>query len=373
MKMDKLNSLFVCLLSICLITTSCTEDDETTQFTDNFDRSAMLSFWADNIIIPAFMYYDVVLDDLVGAKDAFLADKSDNTLADLRTSWLNAYKAWQYVSMFDIGKAEEIGYRNFVNIYPSDVALIETHIANGSGSYNLTLPSTFDAQGFPALDYLLFGLSTDANEQLNTLAQTNYANYLSDLVDRLKALNSEVINDWQNGYRNSFAGNNGSSATASTDKMVNDFLFYYEKFFRAGKVGIPAGVFSGNPMSGAVEAPYSAVYSKELFFEGFNAIKRFFNGEGFGDNTGGNSIKQYLDYVAEANGTENIATLINEQWAIAEELANTLPDNFKEQVETDNLKMLNTYDELQKVVPLLKVDMMQALNIQVDYVDADGD
>lgn len=35
--------------------------------------------------------------------------------------------------------------------------------------------------------------------------------------------------------------------------------------------------------------------------------------------------------------------------------------------------MLQTYDELQKNVILMKVDMLQALNINVDYVDADGD
>jgi hypothetical protein len=35
--------------------------------------------------------------------------------------------------------------------------------------------------------------------------------------------------------------------------------------------------------------------------------------------------------------------------------------------------MTNAYDELQKVVILLKVDMLQAFNVNVDYVDADGD
>jgi hypothetical protein len=35
--------------------------------------------------------------------------------------------------------------------------------------------------------------------------------------------------------------------------------------------------------------------------------------------------------------------------------------------------MTLTYDVLQKVVILLKVDMLQAFNINVDYVDADGD
>jgi hypothetical protein len=44
-----------------------------------------------------------------------------------------------------------------------------------------------------------------------------------------------------------------------------------------------------------------------------------------------------------------------------------------EEVETSNVNMLRTYDELQKNVILMKVDMFQALSIQVDFVDADGD
>ena len=35
--------------------------------------------------------------------------------------------------------------------------------------------------------------------------------------------------------------------------------------------------------------------------------------------------------------------------------------------------MLEAYDKIQAAVVLMKVDMLQALNINVDYVDADGD
>ena len=48
-------------------------------------------------------------------------------------------------------------------------------------------------------------------------------------------------------------------------------------------------------------------------------------------------------------------------------------DNLVEQVETNNTEMLQAFDQLQKNVILLKVDMMQALSISVDYVDSDGD
>jgi len=35
--------------------------------------------------------------------------------------------------------------------------------------------------------------------------------------------------------------------------------------------------------------------------------------------------------------------------------------------------MLSAYDEVQKAVSMLKVDMFSAMSISVDYVDADGD
>ena len=50
-----------------------------------------------------------------------------------------------------------------------------------------------------------------------------------------------------------------------------------------------------------------------------------------------------------------------------------LNTNFSEQVNQENLKMLITYDVIQANVVFLKVDMLQVLNISVDYVDADGD
>jgi len=196
---------------------------------------------------------------------------------------------------------------------------------------------------------------------------------LNDLVDRLFYLNQSILQDWESNFKTTFINNSGSSATASTDKMVNDFLFYYEKFFRAGKIGIPAGVFSGNTLGHTVEAPFSGIYSKQLCLSAFDAIQNFFSGESFDGSSTGTSLKQYLQSVAEANNTEDIAQKIINQWQLAEEKILDLENNFKEQVETDHLKMLAAYDEIQKSVVTMKVDMMQALNIQIDYVDADGD
>ena len=367
------NLLRICVLLIIVIAFSCNDNGSNNpMFTDNFDRGNMLEFWADEIIIPAYNSYSNSLQDFSQKTDTFFSDPTPSKLQALRDAWLAAYLDWQSVSMFEIGKAEETSIRNFTNIYPTDIDLINNNLL--SGNFNLVLPSNFTAQGFPALDYLLFGSQNSDEEIFDYLLQDDVSSYFISLVDRLNSLTTAVLDDWNGDYRNTFTSNIGSSATASTDKLVNDFLFYYERFLRAGKVGIPAGVFSGSEEPGLVEGKYSSVYSKQLFEKGFSSIVSFFNGISFDGQAQGSSLNQYLDWVfQESNGAFDIAQDINEKWANVELALSNVGDNFGQQVMDDNSKMLALYDELQRAVPTLKADMLQALNIQIDFVDADGD
>ncbi len=359
-------------LSILISFSSCSDEGEgPSPLADDFDRKGMLEFWADQIIIPSYEEYRRSLELLLEAGNTFYNNPAINELVDLRNKYLEAYASWQKVSMFEIGKAEEIGFRNYTNIYPIDASLIQENIQNGT--YNLELPSNFDAQGFPALDYLLYGLADTDQEIIDVLKDNEYKTYLIELILRLNTLTDIVFTDWENSYRDNFISNNGSSATASVDKMVNDLIFYYERFLRAGKIGIPAGVFSGSLISQSVEAPYSSQFSKILCLEGLETVERFFKGESHDSSVNGPSLMDYTDYITDINNTPNISSRIVSQWDVARTKINALDDSFKNQVELDNSKMLEAYDELQKAVILLKVDMLQALSIQVDFVDADGD
>jgi len=377
MQLSKFNSFLFIGLSLFFIS-SCGDNEPTPEMEmevdmmpEAFDRRVMLSDWANEIIVPAFEAYTRALSDLVTAKDNFIAIPDELRYDQLVNAWLNAYFSWQRVSMFDIGKAEEIGLRNFTNIYPTDVALINENIQNQN--YNLELPSNFDAQGFPALDFLLFGLAEDKSEIISLLTNQNRVQYLDDLVNRLFDLGTLVNNDWQNGFTETFIDNDGSSATSSVDKLVNDYLFYYERYLRAGKIGIPAGVFSGSPLSATVEAPFSNIYSKQLFLTGLEAVVKFFYGRSFDDLRNVQSLNEYLNFVRAQNQTADISSSITNQFESIYVKADLLSSSLKEQIENDNIVMLETYDELQKAVVLLKVDMLQALNIQIDFVDADGD
>ena len=74
-------------------------------------------------------------------------------------------------------------------------------------------------------------------------------------------------------------------------------------------------------------------------------------------------FNQYFNENSELNPLDNYA----------KSKVEALDESFANQITADKVKFLETYDAIQKVVVLLKVDMLQALNINVDYTDADGD
>ncbi|SEP57861.1 imelysin family protein [Neolewinella agarilytica] len=344
---------FLLLLFISACTTNNGDDDGPEPVA--FDRQAMLANWADNLIAPAYEALEAALISLDLAAQVYEENPNSISRAQLESRFESAYLSWQRASPFSLGKAEEIRLRGQLNTYPTDVSLIEENLANLNG-INLELPSQAAAQGLPALDYLLFSLSEDA---LNN--SPAYRSYLKQLTSRMVSL-TRIVRDDLAVNRDAYIQNDGNSATASIDRTVNDYIFYFEKFLRAGKVGIPAGVFSDDPLADRAESLYAG-QSKALFLAGLNGSEQFFN----------NGLNDYLDALGVERSGELLSQQINDQFAAIKAAANSLNDNFSTQVENDNTAMLQLYDELQKQVVFLKVDMLQALSINVDYVDADGD
>lgn len=366
---------FLVLVGLLMVIVGCSEDDTTDGQSDNFDRKAMLENWADNIIIPSYESYVSKLNDLKSSTAAFTSEPTSENLVVVRASWLEAYIAWQYVGMFEIGKAEELTLINYSNVYPTNTEDMEETIA--SGSFNLASVNKQDEQGLAAIDYMINGLGANDDEivavYLQETAGSNHDDYLVALIDNLISLSSMVLDDWKTGYRDEFVSDEGSTATSAVNKLINDYIFYYEKHLRAGKIGIPAGVFSSTPLSDRVEALHSKGSSKILFDAGLDAMQDFFNGKHFGSDQTGESMSSYLDFLNSIKDGDDLSGIINAQFESARQTASTLNDNFQAQVNSDNNAMLQVYDQLQVNVVNLKVDMLQALNVKVDFVDADGD
>ena len=364
--------LFLLLLISCVISACNTSTDEQQiDSIDNFDRGVLLADLTDGIIIPAYQDFAGKMATLKSAGQNFTVSPDVVTLDVLRTAWYNAYRTWQKVEMFNIGKAEELQYSFYMNVYPLSVADVENNVENGG--YSLNAVNNQDAQGFPALDYLLYGVAdndTDILAKYTTdVKAAGYKDYITNVLNQMDELTQQVLSDWTGSYRTNFVQSADNTTTSSLNKLVNDFIFYYEKGLRANKIGIPAGIFSSSPLANKVEAFYKGDISKELATVALQAVENFFNGKQYNGATSGESFRSYLNYLQR----EDISTGINNQLNVAQSQLSGLTNSFYQQVNTDNTQMTLTYDELQKVVILLKVDMLQAMNINVDYVDADGD
>ena len=372
--MFKKSIIYINLLFLLSIFFSCTDSSEPNQdfIVDNFDRQSLLINITDNIILPAFEDFRGKIEVLEQSVTTFGNDPALASLEQVQSHWLEAYKTWQYIEMFNLGKAEEIYYIQKMNTYPATVSKIENNIS--TGIYDLeSNNNNWVAQGFPTLDYLLFGI-TDNNTKTLVFYQNNdniaHLEYLKDVVSQMVSITEVVHQDWVL-TRDAFVSSSGNSATSSLNILTNDFIYYFEKGLRTNKIGIPSGVFSANnTRPSKVEAYYNSNVSKLLSLEALKAVKNFFIGKSYNSTSLGESLKDYIEYMTEDT---TITSAILTKFDESSGLINDLNDNFVTQINSNNSLMISAFDKLQEGVILLKTDMLSVLSISVDYIDADGD
>ncbi len=360
-----------------LIFISCsTDNDVDEEQVADFDRGAVMENYANNIIIPRYNDFKLSLDNLKSSVDSYVANPTFSTHEEAHNMWLESYKKWQYVEMFNIGKAEEIMFFNSINTYPVNQDRINDNIDNGN--YTLSNPNDWSCQGFPGLDYLLHGIGEDIIEINGLFKQQNkYGTYIKVVVSKMIENTNLVLENWTT-YKSDFISSTDNTATSDFNMLTNDFVYYFEKGLRTNKVGIPAGVFSNIPLDINIEAYFSSInaidnVSKDLLIEALNAVKLMFTGTSK-SGTSGPSFKSYLDYTKTINNNGvDIGAEIVSKISTAEQKIGELNEDFIYQINTDNTKMLATFDALQTIVVNLKTDMLSLFNVAVDYQDADGD
>ena len=366
----------ISILSIFIISCSSSSDDEQSTIPE-FDRSAVLINYADNIILPRLNNFKSSVDYLKESGDAYVDSPDMTTYTELHNSWLEAYINWQYVEMFNIGKAEEIMFFSKTNTYPVNEGRIQENINNQKT--DLSNPNDWSCQGFPGLDYMIHGIANTENEIINQYIQNPLnGKYLKVVLNELNNNTDLVLNDW-NTYRNTFVNSIENTATSAFNMLTNDFVYYFEKGLRTNKIGIPSGVFSNNPLSNKVEAYYSSKngiedVSRDLIENALNAVDLVFQGKSSNQSPVGPSFKTYLDFIKANNvSADDIGSIVVNKIQTANQKILDLNKNFINQVENDNGKMLAAFDALQTIVVNLKTDMLSLFNVAVDYTDADGD
>ena len=99
----------------------------------------------------------------------------------------------------------------------------------------------------------------------------------------------------------------------------------------------------------------------------------FFNGKAYNTSAQGESLSSYLDELNAIKNGVDLSEIINSQFDVARTSVAALGSFESELSQNPPSTFLEAYNEVQRLVPLLKVDMVSAMSISIDFADADGD
>lgn len=367
-------AVFVGLL-LSLSFSACTGDDDDDSNNIDFDRSAMLSYIANDIIVSSYQALQAAVSDMDAAVAAFQANPTANNLADLQIKHKAAWMAWQRCSMYEFGPAGNIVLRQSVNTFPTDTAQINSSVS--TGVYDLEDPGFIDAKGFPALDYLLNGLGNDNTAILAMYTTdpdaTSRSSFLFFVSGNIKVKVDEVVKGWtMDGYLTTFINAGGTDVGSSLGQLVNELIRDYEEIKNA-RIGIPLGKRTlGTPLPEKVEALYGG-YSILLANAHLKAIEDLYLGVSFDRSMDSLSLDDYLIALnAQYNGG-SLSNAIRSQLMAAKTALSNVNDPLSDAVINDAADVEAAYQELQKLVVLLKTDMASAIGILITFQDNDGD
>lgn len=349
--------LFLLLALFSLQFISCGQDDQGNVDDDGYNRTQFLIDYAAGIKEnhTQFSANAVALNERISVDFQSL---SQAEIDSMRVSFKKTYLSWQSLDFLSFGPSADLQAIPFINTYPTDTAKIESFSNNPN--YSLEIADAINAQGLPAIDYLLHDTSKLLNDTAAFL-------YLRALSTRLEQLSVALLEGWE-AHEAEFTSNTSSAQGSPISSLFNSFNENFERRTRDGKIGIPVGVRTDNvPQPEQTEALYSDSFSVELAIANSKALKSFFNGYGKG------GFADYLDYLGTTRNGILLSEQINDQFEAIESSLSSIERPLSESVVIDRTPVLDCFNEMQKMVVLLKVDMSAALGILINYNDNDGD
>ena len=339
-----------------------------------FDKTAMLVNYADNLIIPQYNALQEELEILVDAVNAFGEAPSETTLNAVKAAYRYAHYQYMNVEVFNFGPAGTAQLEYFANFfggfdysftqdgmlagYSVDTTSIENNIA--SGNYDLTVYSrnSFYSQGFPALSYLLYNEGA-IDKFENSAARIKY---LKDIANRLKALVDTVINDWTT-YRSTFIANTKSDVGSPIGNLVN-MMAYQMDILKGPRIGWPFGKQSNGSKFPSKSEGYFSGFGATLAHGNMVSLKNTY--------MGGIKRKGISDYLISLDkGALNSDVIA--QFDVVINKLEVIPEPLSLSFMNDGGKVEDAYKEIQKLLTLLKTDVSSALGVQISFMDNDGD
>lgn len=355
-----------------LFFTSCIEEGGGDNRSDNFNRTILLESIADRLIVPAYQELSTSIDVVVTANTNFQTTTDLANLNALRTAYENAYIAFQYAELYRLNPEITNRFHQRMNTFPTSVSTI---MANMNASvYNLDTSTNDAAQGFPALDYLLFGIGSNDTEIINLYTgadSAKYLSYLNTVVTRMNTITTNVLSQWNSSYRDTFVASNGNTSTSSTNRLANSYLYHFERYLRENKISTPASLRTGGSVAPEkIEAYYKGDLSRVLFSHSLQASKNLFLGNTKTDQTG----IGFDDYLMEID-RENLKDKIVNSYQLTKDKFDSNSNTFKSLLDANNkIYFENIRLEIQENRKNIEAEMFSFMYISsTDQGVSDGD
>jgi predicted lipoprotein len=341
----------------------------------NFDKAAMLTYFADEMILPSYQSLQDKVDNFQTISNNFLDTRNTANQQQMLDAYKQMHMAYTHVEAFNLGPAVVASQEVFLNFnggldykfatsgeitgFSVDSVTIENNISSGSYDFNQYVRNSFYAQGFSAINYLFFGPNAITKFNSNT---ANRVKYCKEVVSRIKSIVDKITSDWHS-FRADFISNTKTNVGSPIGNMINNMAYEMDAL-KGPRIGWPFGKQSnGQAFPTKVEA-YFAGNSSALAQEAMKNLKNIFTANGSG--------KGYSDYL-KALGKDALATQVSTQFDLVISKLQALPDPLSTTITADPAKVEEAYKEIQKLLTLLKTDVASATGVQITFMDNDGD
>jgi uncharacterized iron-regulated protein len=178
-------------------------------------KKAVVSDFANQVVIPTYELLTTKTSTLSKAVDAFVAKPGDDTLKAAQEAWRSTRTPWEQSEAFAFGPAESLGYDGDLDDWPvneTDVKAVVQSKAELSADSVKQLQTT--QKGFHTIEYLLFG--ADNNRKTTDLSQRELQ-LLKLLTQAFDRTAQDLTKSWKEGvngnpaYSQVFAGAGESS------------------------------------------------------------------------------------------------------------------------------------------------------------------
>lgn len=332
---------------------------------NNFDRGRILENVTNNLILPTYENFDQTTNALHTVSQTFTENPTDESLSDLKSAWKTSIKTWKRAEVFNFGPVESLVLVTAIDRWPTSERGIEQAIEDYDGSDDYLIRIGSNRKGLPAIEYLLF--HDEGSVILEQFSDENRKVYLNLLTEALTQHSSEILDEWNSGYKQEFISKTGNQADSGITLLANELGYLLQKV-RMEKLEIPLGAQTqGTPRLQMLESVH-ADFTKELIRENLVSAQQTFNGA---DSTGFDDYIEALG-IEDENG-ELLSEAINSEYENSFRILDSIDGSLENAIINQRETVQELIYSIQRLYVHTDIGMISQLGILTVFSDNDGD